>query len=56
MCPMTGAHWVTEEAMKKQHTLDHRCRSKKILGGAKDFYPNFPKLARKIMQRKLTPR
>jgi len=26
----------------------HRCRSRQIFGGAKDFCPNFPKLARKI--------
>jgi len=24
------------------------CRSRQIFGGAKDFFPNFPKLARKV--------
>jgi len=28
----------------------HRCRSKQIFGGAKDFCPNFPKLARKVVR------
>jgi len=34
----------------KQHycTAVHRCRSRLIFGGAKDFCPNFPKLARKF--------
>ena len=31
----------------------HRCRSKQILGGAKDFCLNFPKLARKVVVRLL---
>jgi len=26
----------------------HRCRSKQIFGGAKDFCPNFSKLAQKV--------
>jgi len=30
----------------------HRCRSRQIFGGAKDFFSNFPKLARKKLQRK----
>jgi len=29
----------------------HRCRSRQILGGAKNFCPNFPKLARKVFVR-----
>jgi len=33
-------------------TLLHRCRSRQIFGGAKDFCPNFLKLARKKLQRK----
>jgi len=27
--------------------LQHRCMSRQIFGGVKDFCPNFPKLARK---------
>ena len=27
----------------------HRCRNKQIFGGAKDFCPNFPKLAQKVV-------
>ena len=34
----------------------HRCRSRQLFGGAKDFCPNFPKLARKILQRKWPPK
>ena len=34
----------------------HRCRSRQILGGAKDFCPNFTKLARKTLQRKWPPK
>jgi len=33
----------------KFNPVDHRCKSRKIFGGAKDFCPNFSKLARKIM-------
>jgi len=29
--------------------LAHRCRSKQIFGSAKNFCPNFPKLARKVL-------
>jgi len=29
----------------------HRCRSRQMSGGTKDFYPNFPKLARKVFVR-----
>jgi len=29
-------------------TSNHRCRSRQIFGGAKDFFLNFPKLARNI--------
>jgi len=29
-------------------TLAHRCTSKQIFGGAKDFCPNFPKLPKKL--------
>ena len=35
--------------------LHHRCRSMQIFGGAKDFRLNFPKLARKKLQRKWPP-
>jgi len=31
--------------------VEHRCSSKQIFGGAKDFCPNFPKLARKVFVR-----
>jgi len=34
----------------------HRCRSKQIFGDANNFYPNFPKLARKKLQRKWPPK
>jgi len=34
----------------------HRCRSRQIFGGAKDFSPNFTKIARKILQRKWPPK
>ena len=33
--------------------LIHRCRSKQIFGGAKDFFPNIPKLALKVYVRLL---
>jgi len=33
----------------KKYNWSHRCRSKQIFGGAKDFCPNFPKLARKVI-------
>jgi len=38
-----------------KHLFKQRCRSRKICGGAKDFYQNFPKLARKVFVR-LLPR
>ena len=31
---------------------EHRCRSRRTLGGAKDFCPNFPELARKKFKKK----
>ena len=31
------------------YCAEHRCRTKKIFGGAKDFCPNFPKLTRKLL-------
>jgi len=34
-----------------QRSCIHRCRSRQILEGAKDFFPIFPKLARKILQK-----
>jgi len=30
-----------------EEPFHHWCRSRQIFGGAKDFFPNFPKLARK---------
>jgi len=38
---------------KFQDILSYRCRSKQIFGIAKDFCPNFPKLARKVVVRLL---
>jgi len=31
----------------------HRCRSRKLFWGAKNFFPNFPKLARNVFVRLL---
>ena len=30
-------------------SIEHKCRNKQIFGGAKDFRPNFPKLAQKVV-------
>jgi len=37
-----------KEAMEAEMPFHRRCRSRQIFGIAKDFCPNFPKLARKV--------
>jgi len=42
-----GNRVITPEIFK--NIFSHRCRSKQIFGSAKDFCPNFPKLAQKVV-------
>jgi len=39
--------WYSSVALANKPA--HRCRSRQILGSAKDFCPNFPKLTRKVL-------
>jgi len=41
----------TISAVSKCYVTWHKCRDRHIFGGAKDFCPNFPKLARKVFER-----
>jgi len=44
-CNFTKFSWV----MLWKHVQKYRCRNKQIFGGAKDFCPNFSKLAQKLL-------
>jgi len=46
-------HWARCYPTVNQCCLPcgHRCRSRQMFGGAKDSWPNFPKLARKVFVR-----
>jgi len=41
--------YLTVDRLSANNKCNHRCRSRQIFGGAKDFCPNFLKLARKII-------